>query len=56
MSAPADLGNATVEARLVFAALLRLSEEQRALVLCWFCRGCARYVGPGDHCNCERDE
>lgn len=36
--------------------LLSLSERQRGLVLCWFCSACHRYVGPGDHCVCERDE
>jgi hypothetical protein len=42
--------------RAAFAALMRLTDEQRLLVLCWFCRGCGRYIGPGDSCNCERDE
>ncbi len=38
------------------AALLKLTDEQRGRVLCWFCGGCCRYVGPGDRCHCENDE
>ncbi len=36
--------------------LRQMMEEQRGLVLCWFCRACHRYVGPGDSCTCERDD
>jgi hypothetical protein len=46
----------TPEMRQARALLMGLTEEQRGLVLCWFCSSCRRYVGPGDSCNCERDE
>ena len=37
-------------------ALKTLTDEERGLVLCWFCRGCDRYVGAGDTCHCMNDE
>lgn len=43
---------ASPAAREAFLLLMSLSEEQRGLVLCWFCNGCNRYVGPGDACRC----
>lgn len=42
--------------RLALKALMDLSEHERGFVLCWFCRGCNRYVGPGDKCHCWNDE
>jgi len=39
-----------------YRLLMLLTEEQRGLVLCWFCSGCWRYVGPGDVCHCKNDE
>lgn len=39
-----------------FRLLKLLTEEQRPLLLCWFCPDCWRYVGPGDTCHCENDE
>lgn len=42
--------------RRALSALMLLTEHERGLVLCWFCRGCGRHVGPGDACYCERDE
>lgn len=33
-----------------------LTEFERGYVLCWFCRNCHRYVGPGDACHCNNDE
>jgi hypothetical protein len=44
------------EPQRILAALQTMTEEQRRLVLCWFCSGCQRYVGPGDACHCENDE
>jgi hypothetical protein len=46
----------TLEMAEVSRLLMGLNEAQRGLVLCWFCNGCRRYVGPGDSCTCERDE
>jgi len=40
----------------VMANLLVMTEHERGLVLCWFCNGCHRYVGPGDSCHCINDE
>ena len=42
--------------RDVMALLRQMTDEQRGLIFAWFCRGCNRYVGPGDSCTCERDE
>jgi len=42
----------TDEMRGIFLKLMRLTDEQRGLILCWFCPDCARYVGPGDECHC----
>lgn len=44
------------EAQQAYHLLKSLSERQRGLVLCWFCRSCNRYVPPGDHCHCANDE
>jgi hypothetical protein len=46
----------TKEMQVAFDCLLSMTDEQRALVLTWFCRNCWRYVGPGDACHCEDDE
>jgi len=46
----------TPEMRRCYRLLLDMNDEQRGQILCWFCRGCNRYVGPGDSCTCERDE
>jgi hypothetical protein len=46
----------TPEMRQAFQLLKGLTEHQRGMVLCWFCKGCDRYIGPGDYCNCMRDE
>jgi hypothetical protein len=46
----------TPEMRRAYALLLGMTEGQRGRVLCWFCDGCRRYVGPGDSCTCMRDE
>ncbi len=45
----------TPEAREVTRLLMQLSEHQRGLVLCWFCKHCYRNMGPGDYCTCARD-
>ncbi len=42
--------------RQAFQCLMALTDDERGLALCWFCRGCNRHVGPGDHCTCMRDE
>lgn len=44
------------EVRQAFQCLKALSEFDRGLVLCWFCKYCHRYVGPGDSCTCTKDE
>lgn len=46
----------TEEMKNTFLKLMRLSDRQRGLILCWFCQGCHRYVGPGDCCHCMNDE
>jgi hypothetical protein len=46
----------TPDMRQAFNLLLKLTEEQRGLILCWFCNGCKRYMGPGDYCYCDNDE
>jgi hypothetical protein len=46
----------TPDVRKAFAALYKLTDDQRGLVLCWFCDSCHRYVGPGDNCRCGDDE
>lgn len=46
----------TSEMSRAFKLLKGMSEEQRGLILCWFCNGCRRYVGPGEVCHCENDE
>lgn len=51
-----EMAGVTPEMNQTFDLLLGLSEAQRGLVLCWFCSDCYRYVGPGDHCTCMRDE
>ena len=38
--------------RAVFKMLRLLTDDERWAILCWFCHGCHRYVGPGDRCNC----
>lgn len=43
-------------ARAAFQAMLRCTEDERAEVMAWFCRGCLRYIGPGEHCHCSNDE
>jgi hypothetical protein len=50
------LPDITAEMRQAYTALRAMTEEQRGRVLCWFCDDCRRYVGPGDHCTCSRDE
>lgn len=42
--------------RSAMAAVLALTEHERGYIFCWFCRGCNRYVGPGESCFCTRDE
>lgn len=42
--------------RTAYQALRDLTDEQRGQILCWFCRGCYRYMGPGEVCHCENDE
>lgn len=49
-------GQTVPETRDAFRLLLLLSEQQRGLVLCWFCGSCYRYVGPRDICHCNNDE
>jgi len=49
-------GQTVPETRDAFRLLLLLSEQQRNLVLCWFCGACHRYVGPRDICHCNNDE
>ena len=44
------------EAQQAYHLLKQLSERQRGLVFCWFCKHCHRYVPPGDHCTCSCDE
>lgn len=46
----------TLPQREAFSLLMEMMDEERSVVLCWFCRGCCRYVGPGDVCHCENDE
>lgn len=38
------------EVKEAFRALYRLTPDQRAQVLCWFCSQCHKYVGPGESC------
>jgi hypothetical protein len=52
----ADENPYTAEMRQARALLMTMTEEQRGLVLCWFCSSCRRYVGPGDRCTCAYDE
>ncbi len=42
--------------RLAFDTFIKMTENERGLVLCWFCSACHRYVGPGDACHCSNDE
>ncbi len=53
---PSNPHEITSEMREATRLLMLLTEEQRGLVLCWFCPGCWRYVGPGDFCHCRNDE
>lgn len=46
----------TDEMRLAYRLLRGMTEEERGFVLCWFCAGCRRYIGPGESCHCENDE
>lgn len=46
----------TDDMREAFRLLMSMPNEMRGRVLCWFCDGCCRYVGPGDYCTCQRDE
>lgn len=39
-----------------YQAMKDLTDFERSLVMCWFCAGCWRYVGPGDNCHCMNDE
>ncbi len=43
----------TPSVRAAYHALLELTQEERGLVLCWFCNACRRHMPPGDHCTCE---
>lgn len=45
-----------VRIRQVFQLLFDMNQWDRGLVLCWYCKFCHRYVGPGDYCNCAKDE
>ncbi len=47
---------ATPEMKQAMALLMGMTEMQRGLLLCWFCPGCRRYMGPGDYCHCRNDE
>jgi hypothetical protein len=53
---PRTATDPTFEMREAYRLLRSLTDEQRGLVLCWFCKSCWRYVGPGDTCHCENDE
>jgi hypothetical protein len=41
------------KARAVYQALKEMTDDERGSVLCWFCKDCFRYVGPGDFCRCS---
>lgn len=41
-----------VHVRRAFQLLKALTDDERALVMCWFCDHYCRYVGPGDWCHC----
>jgi hypothetical protein len=43
----------TYEAREAYRLLKALSNEDRGRVLCWFCRSCRGYIGPGESHSCE---
>lgn len=53
---PCEYHDITPEMKLALSTLKSLTEIQRGRILCWFCSGCYRYVGPGDYCHCENDE
>lgn len=42
--------------RVAFAAMKVLTDDERGEVMCWFCSGCFRYIGPGVTCHCMNDE
>jgi hypothetical protein len=48
--------NRVMMLREVFRLLMMLTDHERELVLYRFCNSCRRYVGPGDRCDCCRDE
>jgi len=54
--ADADSKIPALHVREAFRAFKALTDAERQQITCWFCRGCARYIGPGDTCHCENDE
>lgn len=50
------IGERLLLVQTALACLKACDEATRGLVLCWFCRGCSRFLGPGEDCHCENDE
>lgn len=42
------MSNGIPKTKQAMDALMALTPHERGLVLCWFCRACHAYVGPGD--------
>lgn len=40
---------------LAYQLLRAMTEAQRGRVLCWFCKTCHKYVGPGLSCSHPED-
>lgn len=46
----------TLRVQEVYQRFKELTDWERGLVACWFCKHCHRFVGPGDSCHCANDE
>lgn len=53
---PEDGQGPTTETAKALRLLRAMTEAQRGIVFAWFCRGCCRFIGPGESCTCERDD
>lgn len=49
---PCSYHTLTDAMRIAYHALRRLDRLQRGRVLCWFCRDCDAYIGPGEAHQC----
>jgi hypothetical protein len=56
--APCVLHDVTITMHMAMGLLKAMHPEQRSRLLCWFCRDCCEYIGPGKQhiCHAETKE